>query len=107
MDRHLLVLSLEAVVDKVEEVEVEEVREEVPSLDHTSGARANDLAELCLCVLFVCRISVLDSSQLNSQCTSRCVTSRKFLKGVFSFLSAHQMIVYLFIFMCTHLENIN
>ena len=89
MDRHLLVLSLEAVVDKVEEVE--EVREEVPSLDHTSGARANDLAELCLCVLFVCRISVLDSSQLNSQCTSRCVTSRKFLKGVFSFLSAHQM----------------
>ena len=83
MDRHLLVLSLEAVVDKVEEVEVEEVREEVPSLDHTSGARANDLAELCLCVLFVCRISVLDSSQLNSQCTSRCVTSRKFLKGVF------------------------
>ena len=50
MDRHLLVLSLEAVVDKVEEVE--EVREEVPSLDHTSGARANDLAELCLCVLF-------------------------------------------------------
>ena len=92
MDRHLLVLSLEAVVDKVEEVE--EVREEVPSLDHTSGARANDLAELCLCVLFVCRISVLDSSQLNSQCTSRCVTSRKFIKGVFSFLSAHQMIVY-------------
>ena len=92
MDRHLLVLSLEAVVDKVEEVEVE-VREEVPSLDHTSGARANDLAELCLCFLFVCRISVLDSSQLNSQCTSRCVTSRKFLKGVFSFLSAHQMIV--------------
>ena len=102
MDRHLLVLSLEAVVDKVEEVE--EVREEVPSLDHTSGARANDLAELCLCVLFVCRISVLDSSQLNSQCTSRCVTSRKFLKGVF-FLSAHQMIVLLFILICSHLEN--
>ena len=52
MDRHLLVLSLEAVVDKVEEVEVEEVREEVPSLDHTSGARANDLAELS-CVFFL------------------------------------------------------
>jgi len=54
MDRHLLVLSLEAVVDKVEEVE--EVREEVPSLDHTSGARANDLAELC----FVCSFCLPD-----------------------------------------------
>ena len=51
MDRHLLVLSLEAVVDKVEEV-----REEVPSLDHTSGARANDLAELC----FVCSFCLPD-----------------------------------------------
>jgi len=70
MDRHRQVPSLGVAVDKEEE----EAREVVPSLDPTLGARVNDLAKLDLCSFLVCRISILVSFQLKSQCTPHCVT---------------------------------
>ena len=50
MDRHRQVLSLGVAVDK--EVEEEEVKEVVPSLDPMLGARVTALAKLLTCVLF-------------------------------------------------------
>ena len=49
MDKHLRALSLVVAVDKEEE---EEVKEVVPSLDPTLGARVTALAKLLTCVLF-------------------------------------------------------